>query len=127
VRPQIVQEAPTRLQQRRELDAQGEKKEEDEKEKKKAPEPYTRLGIQVNLVGSYRTVQAFTDHLMRFPKILAVEEMQLRPHRAAGEAVNESAALLDVELRLTAFVMKEAAPAKPAVTAIAASATGGIQ
>ncbi len=127
VRPQVVQEAPTRLQQRRDPEAQanGDKQEGDKKEETKAPEPYTRLGIQVNMVGSYRTVQAFTDHLTRFPKILAVEEMQLRPHRAEGGVQrDESAALLDVDLRLTAFIMKEPTTAKPTTTAIAAS--GGI-
>lgn len=127
VRPQVVQEAPTRLQQRRDPEAQakGDKKEDDKKEVKKAPEPYTRLGIQVNMVGSYRTVQAFTDQLTRFPKIIAVEEMQLRPHRAQGnEREDKSLALLDVDLRLTAFIMNQPAVAKPTTTAIAAS--GGI-
>ena len=121
VRPQLVAEAPTKLQQRRDPDAQAKEGEPagDGKEEKKKPEPYTRLIIQVNLVGRFDSTQAFVDRLTRFPKIVAVNELQLRPHRAAGGKPEDSDGLLDVEIRLTAFVMKEGAAALPAVTASA--------
>ena len=119
VQPQMVTQAPSRLEQRRDPDAQGKEGEsaEEEKKRRKREEPYTPVGIQVSLVGGFQSTQAFVERLTQFPKIIAVEEMQVRPHQ--GEAgAKEQAALLDVEIKLTAFVMKE--KAKPAVQASAA-------
>lgn len=125
VRPIADVRGPTRLEQRRDPNAQGKSgSSSDKKEPVVAPEPYTRLGIQVSLVGSFQSSQAFVDRLTRFPKIVAVEELQLRPHHSAGANAEKDAGLLDVEIKLTAFIMKDAAPAvraaNSAVTARAA-------
>jgi hypothetical protein len=124
VQPMVQVQAPTRLQQRRDPEAQakGEEAAKDGakgEEKKKPEEPYTPLTIQVSLVGGYQSTQAFVQRLTQFPKIIAVEELQLRPHHAE----DRQADLLDVEVKLTAYVMKEKAPARPALTASAD--TGG--
>jgi hypothetical protein len=120
VQPQLVAQAPTKLDQRRDPEAQakGEGEGGEKKKKEPAPEPYTRLSIQVNLVGGFQSTQAFVERLTKFPKIVAVEQMQVRPHQVETGAKTDDS-LLDVEVNLTAYVMKDPA-AKPAVTASAA-------
>jgi len=123
VRPTAVTKAPTRLQQRRDPDAQSDGSGSEDDKKAKAPEePYTRLVIDVNLIGTYQSSQQFVSRLMRFPKIVAVDELQLQPHKAA--TVKDPSGQLDVRLKLTAFVMKENTPAARVTTASAA--IGGI-
>jgi hypothetical protein len=107
VRPLADTAGPTKIQQRRDPDAaESEGGGEDEKEKKEKPEPYTRLNIQVTLVGGFESTQRFIERLTRFPKIIAVEQVSLRPHHTQTPKEGPSS-LLDVELKLTAFVMKE--------------------
>jgi hypothetical protein len=123
VRPVADTRGPSRIEQRRDPNAQAKSGSGDEKKEEVKPEPYTRLGIQVSLVGTYQSSQGFIDRLTRFPKIVSVDELQLRPHHsAAGET--EGHGVLDVEIKLTAFIMKESAPAaSSAPGAITASAT----
>jgi Tfp pilus assembly protein PilO len=109
VRPQADNSGPSKMEQRRNPDAQEESEEGGDGgdgEKQTQPEPYTRLSIQVTLVGGFESTQRFVERLTRFPKIISVEQVQIRPHRASGPA-ETSNSLLDVELKLTAFVMKE--------------------
>jgi Tfp pilus assembly protein PilO len=113
VRPELIKEAPSRLEQRRDPDAKGKEKKGDDEAEKKRREPYTRLSIQVSLVGGFKSTQLFVERLMRFPKIVAVEELQIKPHKADRDDEGSGSALLDVEIKLTAFVMKEDAPAAP--------------
>ena len=120
VRPEVEVKAPTRLEKRR--DPEALEKEGQGGNGAKAVEkedPYTRLTIRVSLVGAFPSVQAFVERLMRFPKIIAVEELQIRPHVVGGGAAPGSGGLLDVDLKLTAFVMKEAVQARPGLTASA--------
>jgi hypothetical protein len=130
-RPQSVQPGPSKFEQRRDPDAQakgqssegGEKKEEEV-----APEPYTRLEIEVNLQGKFASGQRFVNSLMTFPKIVAVEQLGMRP-KPVGE--NDAPGLLEIQLKLTAFIMKDDQPVNlpggPAVTAANAdlNAKGG--
>jgi hypothetical protein len=128
VRPIADVRGPTRLEQRRDPNAQeksgSSSSSKEEKKEVAVPEPYTRLGIQVSLVGSFQSTQAFVDRLTRFPKIVAVEELQLRPHHTLPQDPEANSGLLDVEIKLTAFIMKESVPAvssaSGAVTARAA-------
>jgi len=126
VRPQLIVEAPTKLEQRRNPEAQekGGEAKDGQKEEKKKVDPYIRLGIQVSLVGTFQSTQTFIERLKRFPKIVAVEQIQVRPHRSADADKTDSTEL-DVEITLTAFLMKEGAP-KPAVTASAAAVEAGV-
>ncbi|HEU4752769.1 MAG TPA: type 4a pilus biogenesis protein PilO, partial [Armatimonadota bacterium] len=107
VRPSMEAAAPSRIQQRRDPDSEAKGGDGADKEKeteKKKPEPYTRLSIQVTLVGGFTSTQQFVDRLTRFPKIIAVDQLQLRPHAAQD---TDRQGLLDVDLKVTAFVMKE--------------------
>lgn len=126
VRPIADVRGPSRLEQRRDPNAQG-KSDSGDKDKKETvkPEPYTRLGIQVTLVGSFQSAQAFIDRLTRFPKIVSVEEAQMRPHNAVGTDAAKERGLLDVDVKLTAFIMKDAAPAARA-TESAVTARAGV-
>jgi Tfp pilus assembly protein PilO len=126
VRPTVQSTAPRRIDQRRDPEAQAKGAESpsatgDEPEAK--PEPYTLLQINVRLVGTYDSIQDFVYRLTRFPKIIAVEQLQMQPHVQAGVTRTGSEAnLLNVEMELTAFIMKEAVvPAAPDVQALALS------
>ncbi len=109
VRPIATEQAPTRLQQRRDPDASAKTddkgKDGKEAEAKKKPEPYRKLGIQINLIGTYASIHSFTDRAQRFPKILAVDEISLRPHQL-DRRTQSDVNLLDAELKVTAFVLK---------------------
>jgi hypothetical protein len=124
VRPIADTRGPTRIEQRRDPNAQAKPGSPEEKPEA-PPEPYTRLAIQVSLVGSYQSSQAFVDRLTRFPKIVSVEELQLRPHHTVGLPSPKDQGLLDVEVKLTAFIMKDA-PAAVSSDASAVTAQASI-
>lgn len=123
VRPQVAVQAPTRLQQRRDPDAAG--KEGEKKEKVEKPDPYTRLNIEVNLIGTFQSSQEFVQRLTRFPKIVSVVDLQLQPHRSTNNGEQVASNALDVKVNLTAFVMKETVHTSPDVKT-ASAAVGGI-
>jgi Tfp pilus assembly protein PilO len=126
VRPQVVQQGPSKIEQRRDPDAQakgeangansGDKKDA----KKELEEPYTRLEIEVNLQGKFASAQRFVDQLMRFPKIVSVDQMSIHP-KPAGE--KDEPGLLEIQLKVTAFIMKGEQPQLPAQPAVSASNT----
>jgi Tfp pilus assembly protein PilO len=125
VRPQVIVEAPTKLQQRRDPNAQdkqaaAESNKDGDKKDEKKPEPYTRLGIGLSVIGNYRSTEMFIEKLNRFPKIVSVDEIQLHPHRQDRKEQNPNAEL-EVELKLTAFIMKTPT-SRTAGSAVTASA-----
>lgn len=124
VRPEVVVEAPTRLQQRRDPEAQskGEKKDKKgEEPKKKKVEPYTPLAVVVTMIGNFRSTQEFLQRLQQFPKIMTLQQARLAP--AQSGRLRDGQVALAVEMKLIAYIMKEEAPATSAVTAMAS--TGG--
>ncbi len=123
VRPQVVQEAQNRMEARRDPDAKD--GEGDKSKKVEKPEPYTRLSIEVNLIGDYRSAQQFVQRLNRFPKILSVDELQLQPYRQDADELTDRA-LLEVKAKLTAFVMKEELLPPPVSTVSAVTGTGSV-
>jgi Tfp pilus assembly protein PilO len=128
VRPLADTRGPTRIEQRRDPNAQGKSGSDEEKKEEVKPDPYTRLGIQVSLVGTYQSSQGFIDRLTRFPKIVSVDELQLRPHHSAAGESEAERGVLDVEIKLTAFIMKESAPAAssaPGTITASAGTVGG--
>ena len=132
VQPEAAAPKPVRkVDQRRDPDAQVKSEEEEAEgggEKKEPEEPYTPLIIRVSVIGTYRSVETLVERLTAFPKIVAVEEVQLRPHRAEAGQEETANNLLDVDLRVTAFVMKTPKAAAPGgKTAMAASSTAGEQ
>jgi Tfp pilus assembly protein PilO len=130
VRPQAASKKPTKLQQRRDPEAQAKAKEGDGdgegEEKEEKPEPYTPLEIQVNLIGTFKSAQLFIEQLERFPKIIAVEQVELRPHNETGPLAATTSNRLEVNLKVTAFVMKEQAR-QEAEPVSAASVSAGAQ
>jgi Tfp pilus assembly protein PilO len=129
VRPQTGSKKPTKLQQRRDPEAQAKAKEGDaggDAEKEEKPEPYTPLEIQVNLIGTFKSAQLFIEQLERFPKIIAVEQVEMRPHNENGPLAARAPSRLDVNLKVTAFVMKEQVQ-KEAEPVSAASVSAGAQ
>jgi hypothetical protein len=125
VRPQIVAQSPSKIEQRRDPDAQAKGEANgggsgDKKDKAPVEEPYTRLEIEVNLQGKFASAQRFVDQLMRFPKIVAVDQMSIHP-KPAGE--HDEPGLLEIQLKVTAFIMKGEQPQLPAQPAVSASNT----
>ena len=88
--------------------------------KEPVEEPYTRLEIEVNLQGKFASAQRFVDQLMRFPKIVAVQQMSIHP-KPAGE--KDEPGLLEIQLKVTAFIMKGEQPVLPSQPAVSASNT----
>jgi Tfp pilus assembly protein PilO len=87
------------------------------------PEPYTRLPIAVSLTGSYKDYQEFLFRLKQFPKIIAVDRVQLRPRLDLKTATGSPK--LEVDMQLTAFILKEAPGAGPITAAPEAVPTSG--
>jgi Tfp pilus assembly protein PilO len=115
VRPEMAPRAPVRPAVRRTDPEAQEGGDGPKEEKPKPPEPYDRLTIQVALTGSYQDYQLFLQKLTHFPKIVAVDRVQLRPrHDNSNPGGNPR---LDVDMQLTAFILKEGALAHPALPA----------
>ena len=95
-------------------------------EKKAPPVPYDTLGIDVDVTGSYADTVAFLYGLTRFPKIISVAGVQLKPGAAAAAAPAPGAApttpQVMTSLHLTAFVFHDETPA---TSSSAAPATPG--
>jgi Tfp pilus assembly protein PilO len=131
VQPEAAAPKPVRkVDQRRDPDAQAKSEEADaagKDEPKEPEEPYTPLVIRVSVIGSYRSVETLIERLTAFPKIVAVEEIQLRPHKPEASKGETATNQLDVDLRVTAFVMKAPAISVPdkKTAMTASSAVGG--
>jgi Tfp pilus assembly protein PilO len=124
VRPDAAPAKPVRPAVRRtDPEAQTSDDNKDRPEDKPKPEPYDRLQIQVSLTGGFPEYQNFLQQLTRFPKIVAVDRVSLRPHTDAAHPT--AAPQLDVDMQLTAFILKEtpgtvaagATPGQPAPAA----------
>jgi Tfp pilus assembly protein PilO len=120
VRPDAAPAKPVRPAVRR-TDPEAQQSDDPNKpqEKPKPPDPYDRLQIQVALTGGFQEYQSFLQQLTQFPKIVAVDRVQLRP-RVDNDHPG-AAPPLDVDMQLTAFILKDtaAAPAgQPAAAAV---------
>jgi Tfp pilus assembly protein PilO len=108
VRPEMAPPTPVRAAVRR-TDPEAQDSDAPKEEKPKAPEPYDRLTIQVALTGRYQSYQNFLQRLTQFPKIVAVDRVTLRPRLDASQPT--ASPQLDVDMQLTAFILKEGAAA----------------
>ncbi len=79
--------------------------EEGKDEEKKPAEPYERQTIEVGVRGQFWDVMRFTENLTRFPKILAVERLQLRPRQR--KEPNDPFEV-EAQFTLTAFIFRTA-------------------
>jgi Tfp pilus assembly protein PilO len=105
IRPQpIAPDAPAPIKKTSE-DGDSSEGTSGEKPKEKAADkkPYTEIQINVDLTGTYWCVHDFMQSLTRFPKIIAVKEIQMMPTEA-GKMGSPS---LNVHLVLTAFLFKD--------------------
>ena len=69
--------------------------------KKFKPQPYDKLHLDVDVTGKYWDVARMLYRLTEFPKILAVESLQVSPSAGAMTGV---APTLSVHLKLTGFI-----------------------
>ncbi|MHB0913264.1 MAG: type IV pilus inner membrane component PilO [Armatimonadota bacterium] len=86
VRPQVQVVAPV---------ADGEEKAE--------PEPYDKLNLDIEVNGKYKDVVNFLSEITRFPKIVAVNSVQISP---VGATDRVKSPMLSVKLSCTAFILK---------------------
>jgi Tfp pilus assembly protein PilO len=133
VRPEAAPVKPVRPAVRR-TDPEAQENSDKPAEPAPKPEPYTRLPIAVSLTGSFRDYQSFLQQLTRFPKIVAVDKVQLRPR--LDLATTTGSPKLEVDMQLTAFILKQdslvtppadaavAAPTPPGTAAAVPSAPG---
>lgn len=87
--------------------------------KVKPAAPYDELKIDLELEGTYMNALNFLYSLTSFPKIIAVNKLEMSPGRDTFAA---SSPRLRVKMTVTAFILKDAAPARTAPAATGASA-----
>jgi Tfp pilus assembly protein PilO len=68
------------------------------------PNPYDELKINLEVEGSYMNAMNFLYRLTTFPKIIAVNRMEMSPGR---EAFALNSPKLSIKMTVTAFVLKE--------------------
>jgi len=66
--------------------------------------PYDSVGIEVKLQGTYWSVVNFLEQLRRFPKLIAVNDMDVRPVASSLQAF--ASPQLTVQMQMMAVVMK---------------------
>lgn len=88
------------------------------------PKPYDELKIDLELEGQYMNALDFLYRLTTFPKIIAVNSVQMSP---AGNKSTTGSPCLDIRISITAFVLKssEPAPGSSTTPASAVSAAAG--
>ncbi|MHB9036118.1 MAG: type 4a pilus biogenesis protein PilO [Armatimonadota bacterium] len=85
---------------------------------KKAEPPYDELKIDVEAQGKYMNALDFLYKLTSFPKIVAVDGVQMSPGSSEREIVGSP--VLSIKMSVTAFVFKDSNPvAEPSVPASA--------
>lgn len=109
VRPQMEKKpSPSPVNQSSEESGDG-----SDSNKKKAvaekPKPYDEMKIDIQLEGTYWCMHDFMQSLTKFPKIIAVTELQLSPSKVAEHI---SSPELQARLIVTAFVFKDNAGAE---------------
>ncbi|OFX15300.1 MAG: hypothetical protein A2Z18_11445 [Armatimonadetes bacterium RBG_16_58_9] len=94
-------------------------------EPKEEVKPYDELKIEIELEGKFANVLEFLHGLTSFPKIIAVDNMDVSP---VASGLGLGSPNLNVKMRVTAFVLKDDKPAKEPEalgrSAAATSATG---
>ena len=74
---------------------------------RKAPGPYDELKIDVEAEGNFSSALDFLYRLTSFPKIIAVNSVEMAPVSTEKTAGSPR---LTIKLNITAFVLKDAAP-----------------
>lgn len=84
-------------------ESQGKKGEEESPAVEEPSVPYDSVDIDVELEGTYWTIIKFLEHLQKFPKMIAVNEMVLRPSCTPTPAASPR---LKVQIAIKAVVTK---------------------
>lgn len=87
------------------------------------PDPYDKLDIDVEVKGKYMDVMHFLHKVTSFPKIIAVNSVQMSPE--GGQKEELVSPLLSVRLGTTAFILKESAKSNRSDDARKADAGSG--
>jgi Tfp pilus assembly protein PilO len=71
--------------------------------------PYDQIGLEVGMEGTYWSALDFLEKLRAFPKMIAVNEMSIKPNRqgSQGAALSPKDPPLEISLKLTAVMAKE--------------------
>lgn len=86
--------------------AQSENEDQKKDEGKTKPaEPYEKQVIDVSVRGQFWDIMRFTEDLTRFPKILSVERVQLRPRQRKDPSDPFE---VEAQFTLTAFIFRSA-------------------
>jgi len=72
----------------------------------KKPDPYDKLDIDIEINGKYWDVVRFLEGITSFPKIIAINSVQMSP---MGQLTEVASPVLCVRLSTTAFILKESA------------------
>lgn len=99
VRPKVTVEAPPPVV------ASTDNKGEKIKVAPKKPEPYDKLNIDIEVNGKYNDVARFLYKVTSFPKIIAVNSVQISPINDVGNGFDSPS--LSVRLSTTAFILKQ--------------------
>ncbi len=100
VRPQVENAAPKRPE-----PAEGDESSEGSSAAKKGPpKPYDELKIDLQLEGTYMHALDFLYKLTSFPKIIAVNTVQMSPCRSDRPSASPR---LTIDINVTAYVFKE--------------------
>ncbi|MGI6295200.1 MAG: type 4a pilus biogenesis protein PilO [Armatimonadota bacterium] len=78
-------------------------------ERPEPPKPYDELGVDLELEGHYMNALDFLYKLTSFPKILAVNSLEMTPQSGSGDAGSTK---LSIKINATAFVFKETSNSK---------------
>ncbi len=71
------------------------------------PKPYDELEISIELKGKYWDALKFMQQITSFPKIVAVNDIQISPE---GRTVTLASPELSIKVNATAFILKESVP-----------------
>jgi Tfp pilus assembly protein PilO len=74
---------------------------------RKAPDPYDKLNIDIEVTGKYCDVARFLYKVTSFPKIIAVNSVQITPVTGSSSKETIGSPDLSVKLGTTAFILKE--------------------
>ena len=72
----------------------------------KKPEPYDKLLIDVEMNGKYADVSRFLYGITSFPKIIAVNTVELKPIKGPDQITSPD---LSITINTTAFILKDTA------------------
>lgn len=97
-----------------------------EAEKPEPPKPYDELMVDLELEGNYMNALDFLYKLTSFPKIMAVNTIQMSPISELGE-FNADCPKLSIKINVTAFVFKESVPSAGKTSGSDTSATGNCE